>query len=204
MSRVSRLPLAIAAACILVAGARGFAASPANVAPPAPPIPRVDFGLGRTATAADIAAWNIDVEPDGRNLPPGSGTPADGAKLFASTCAVCHGDHGQGGIAPRLVGGIGTLATAHPIKTVGSYWPYATTIFDYVRRAMPFTSPESLTNDQVYALVAYLLDQNGIVPSSAVMNATTLPAVKMPNRSGFLWVDPRPDVHASACMTGCP
>jgi cytochrome c len=199
---MSRLWLA-AAAAILLAGAAGFAASP-SVAPSSLTIPRVDLGLGRTATGADIAAWNIDIEPDGKNLPSGSGTPAEGAKIFAATCAACHGAHGKGGTAPRLVGGIDTLATAHPIKTVGSYWPYATTVFDYIRRAMPFTSPESLTNDQVYALVAYILNQNRIVPDNAVMNATSLPTVQMPNRSGFLWVDPRPDVHAPACMTGCP
>lgn len=203
-SRKPRVLWAAIAVAFAFAADTSFAAPPAAVAPPAPSIPRADLGLGRTATSADIAAWNIDIEPGGRNLPPGSGTPAVGAKIFAATCAVCHGDHGQGGIAPRLVGGEGTLASAHPVKTVGSYWPYATTVFDYIRRAMPFTSPESLTNDQVYALVAYLLNQNGIIPDNAVMNATTLPAVKMPNVNGFVWEDPRPDVHARACMTGCP
>jgi S-disulfanyl-L-cysteine oxidoreductase SoxD len=193
---------ALAAGLILLS-TTAFAASPESVAPPPPPVPRVDFGLGRAATGADIAAWNIDVEPDGRNLPPGSGTPAQGAKIYASTCASCHGDRGQGGPAPRLVGGVGTLGTAHPVKTVGSYWPYTTTVFDYIRRAMPFTSPESLSDDEVYALVAYLLNQNGAITGNAVMDATTLPKVKMPNLNGFVWEDPRPDVHASACMTGC-
>jgi S-disulfanyl-L-cysteine oxidoreductase SoxD len=188
---MSRLWFA-AAAAFLLAGPAGFAASSA------------DLGLGRPATSADVAAWNIDVEPDGKDLPPGSGTPAEGARIFTAACAICHGDPGQGGTAPRLVGGIGTLATTDPIKTVGSYWPYATTVFDYIRRAMPFTAPQSLTNDQVYAVVAYILDRNGIVGDNGVMNATSLPAVQMPNRSGFLWVDPRPDVHASACLTGCP
>jgi cytochrome c len=180
-----------------------FAASLEKVAPSPPAIPPVDFGLGRTATGADIAAWNIDVEPDRRTLPPGSGTAAQGAKIYASTCASCHGDQGQGGVAPALVGGAGTLGTAHPVKTVGSYWPYATTVFDYIRRAMPFTSPESLSNDEVYALVAYLLSQNGTITGNAVMNAATLPKVRMANRNGFVWEDPRPDVHTSACMTGC-
>jgi S-disulfanyl-L-cysteine oxidoreductase SoxD len=191
-------------AAFFLVGATAFAAAPQTAAPPPPAIPHTSFGLGRTATAADIAAWNIDVQPDGKNLPPGSGTVADGAKIFASTCAVCHGAEGQGGLGPRLVGGIGTLATAHPVKTIGSYWPYATTLFDYIRRAMPFTSPESLTNDQVFALVAFLLNRNGILPDNAVMDRTTLPAVKMPNRNGFLWEDPRPDVRATACMTNCP
>jgi S-disulfanyl-L-cysteine oxidoreductase SoxD len=197
---MSRLRFAAAAAAIVLVGA----AAPPGAAPSPPTIPRLDLGLGRTATSADVAAWNIDVGPDGKDLPSGSGTPAEGARIFTAACAVCHGDHGQGGTAPRLVGGIGTLATAHPIMTVGSYWPYATTVFDYIRRAMPFTSPQSLTNDQVYAVVAYILNQSGIVGDNGVMNATTLPAVPMPNRSGFLWVDPRPDVHAAACMTGCP
>jgi S-disulfanyl-L-cysteine oxidoreductase SoxD len=194
---------AVLAAGLMFLGATAVAASPESVASPPPAVPGVDFGLGRAATGADIAAWNIDVEPDGRNLPPGSGTAAQGAKIYASTCASCHGDRGQGGLAPRLVGGAGTLGTAHPVKTVGSYWPYATTVFDYIRRAMPFTSPESLSNDEVYALVAYLLNQNGVITGNAVMNAATLPKVKMPNLNGFVWEDPRPDVHASACMTGC-
>ena len=194
---------AVLAAGLMFLSATAFAASLESVAPPPPSVPRVDFGLGRTATNADIAAWNIDVEPGGKNLPPGNGTPAEGAKIYASTCASCHGDHGQGGVALRLVGGAGTLATAHPVKTVGSYWPYATTVFDYIRRAMPFTSPESLSNDEVYALVAYLLNQNGVISGNAVMNAATLSKVKMPNRNGFIWEDPRPDVHASACMTEC-
>lgn len=204
LSMLPRTRLATAVAMTLVfPGATAFAASPRNIAPPPPTIPRASFGLGRMATSADIAAWNIDVEPDGKKLPPGRGTPSEGAKVFASSCAACHGDHGQGGLSLRLVGGGGTLGTAHPIKTVGSYWPYSTTVFDYIRRAMPFTSPESLTSDQVYALVAYLLNQNGIIPDNAVMNAKTLPGVKMPNRNDFIWKDPRPDVHASACMTAC-
>lgn len=163
-----------------------------------------DYGLGRTATPAEIHGWNIDVEPDGHNLPPGSGTVADGARVYATSCASCHGAQGQGGIGPRLVGGIGSLATAHPVKTVGSYWPFATTVFDYIRRAMPFNQPESLSNDQMYAVVAEVLHLNGIVPRTAVMDRTTLPQVKMPNRDGFIWHDPRPDTHANACMTGCP
>jgi S-disulfanyl-L-cysteine oxidoreductase SoxD len=186
-ARSRRLAMSAAIlATVLSAGATGLAASPATVAPSAPVIPRADFGLGETASSADIAAWNIDVEPAGANLPPGSGTVPEGAKIYASSCATCHGDHGQGSLAPRLVGGIGTLATSHPIKTVGSYWPYATTVFDYIRRAMPFTRPESLSDDEVYALVAFLLNENGIIPMGAVMNRTTLPAVKMPNRHGFI------------------
>ena len=181
-----------------------FAASPTYVSSSQPAIPRVKYGLGKAASGAQIADWNIDVEPNGKNLPPGSGSVSEGKKIFAANCASCHGADGRGGIAPRLVGGIGTLNSAHPIKTVGSYWPYATTLFDYIRRAMPFTHPESLTNDQVYSLVAYILHQNKIIAANAAMDKATLAAVKMPNRNGFIWRDPRPDVHAKACMSGCP
>jgi len=148
------------------------------------------LGLGRPATPADIAGWNIDVRPDGRGLPPGSGSVAQGQTVFAASCAACHGANGTTATpAPALVGGQGTLASAKPVRTVGSYWPYATTVFDYVRRAMPFNAPGSLSDAQVYAVTAFLLNRNGIVPADAVMDAKTLPAVRMPNRHGFrsLW-----------------
>lgn len=163
--------------------------------------PRYD--LGRQATQREIAGWNIDIEPNGAGLPPGSGSVAQGQQVYGETCASCHGDRGQGKPMDQLVGGQGTLANEKPIKTVGSYWPYATTLFDYVRRAMPFNAPESLTNDQVYAVVAYVLQLNGIVDQGAVMNARTLPKVRMPNRDGFISPDPRPDVRNSACMKNC-
>ncbi len=150
-------------------------------------------GLGQPATPAEIDAWHLDVSPSGEGLPAGRGTTKDGAKIFAAKCAGCHGSTGKEGPAPRLVGGIGSLASTNPVKTVGSYWPYATTLFDYVRRAMPFNAPQSLTNDEVYALSAWILAENGIVKKDAVMDATTLPAVVMPNRNGFM-PDPRPDV----------
>lgn len=151
------------------------------------------LGLGRPATDAEIRAWDIDIAPGGAGLPPGKGTAKEGARLFSSKCASCHGVTGQEGPAPQLVGGHGTLATGHPVKTVGSYWPYATTLYDYIRRAMPLTAPQSLTSDEVYALVAWLLAQNGIIAQDAVMDAQTLPTVRMPNRHGFV-PDPRPDV----------
>lgn len=152
------------------------------------------YGLGRTPTSAEIDAWNIDGRADGAGLPQGRGSVDQGASVYSEHCAMCHGDKGQGGQAPALAGGIGTLATAHPVRTVGSYWPYATTLFDYVRRAMPFNAPESLTNDQVYAVSAYVLWLNGIVPRQTVLNAEDLPKVAMPNRHGFTSPDPRPDV----------
>lgn len=151
------------------------------------------YGIGRPATAAEVAAWNIDIDRDGRKLPPGRGSVAQGGTLFAERCAACHGEKAEGGLGDRLVGGQGTLASATPVKTVGSFWPYAPTLFDYVRRAMPMNAPQSLTDDEVYAVVGYLLNLNGLVPDDAVLEARTLAAVRMPNRDGFV-PDPRPDV----------
>lgn len=148
-------------------------------------------GVGTALTEADIAAWNIDVAPNGHGLPPGSGDVATGARLFAAKCAACHGAHGEGGLGDALVGGQGTLSSAKPKRTVGSYWPYATTLFDYIRRAMPYNAPESLSADEVYALSAFLLNQSGIVPADARLDAASLPRVAMPNRDGFV-PDPRP------------
>ena len=143
------------------------------------------YGFGRAPTEAEIAALDIDVRPDGQGLPPGRGSARDGAQIYATTCAACHGAKGEKpGIGP-LVGGFGTLKSAKPVKTIGSYWPYATTLFDYIRRAMPFNAPESLTSDQVYAVTAYLLSLNKIVPDDAVLDAKSLPQVKLPNRDGF-------------------
>jgi S-disulfanyl-L-cysteine oxidoreductase SoxD len=145
------------------------------------------LGIGTPASADAIAGWNIDVRPDGAGLPPGQGSVAQGADLYARACAACHGAHGEGSKAyPRLVGGIGTLATPTPVQTVGSYWPYATTLFDYIRRAMPFNAPQSLTPDEVYAVSAYVLHMNGLVGAEAVLDATSLPQVAMPNRDGFV------------------
>lgn len=151
------------------------------------------YGLGRSATEKEIRHWNIDVAPSGEGLPPGRGTVKQGAQIYARSCAHCHGASGVEGPSPPLVGGHNTLRTANPMKTIGSYWPYATTLYDYVYRAMPFSAPQSLTPDEVYSLVAWLLYRNGIVDESTVMDAHSLPAVRMPNRAGFI-SDPRPDV----------
>jgi cytochrome c len=148
-------------------------------------------GIGTPLTEQELAAWNIDIAPDGRGLPAGSGDVATGAHLFAAKCAACHGAQGQGGLGDPLVGGQGTLTSAKPKRTVGSYWPYATTLFDYIRRAMPYNAPESLSADEVYALSAFLLNQNGIVAADARLDAASLPRVVMPNRQGFV-ADPRP------------
>jgi mono/diheme cytochrome c family protein len=160
--------------------------------------PDARFGFGEPATAEQIAGWDIDVAADGTGLPPGSGSVQQGEELFARLGAKCHGAQGEGGAAPPLVGGIGTLGTDAPLKTVGSFWPYAPVLFDYIHRAMPADAPQSLTPDEVYALCAYLLYLNGIVPEDAVMDAQTLPLVVMPNHAGFTSPDPRPDVFTSA------
>lgn len=144
-------------------------------------------GLGIPASPEEVAGWDISIAPDGENLPAGSGTVAQGMALYAAQCAACHGPNAEGGIEPRLVGGHGTINTPNAVKTVGSYWPYATTVFDYIRRSMPFQLPGSLSDDEVYALTAYLLEMNGIIDEDTVLNATTLPAIEMPNRDGFEW-----------------
>jgi len=149
--------------------------------------------VGRPPTPEEIRELGAAIAPDGTGLPPGSGTVAAGRELFAAKCAVCHGPGGEGGVGARLVGGQGTLATPRPLKTVGSFWPYSTTLWDYINRAMPFDRPGALTAPEVYAAVAYVLNLNGIVADGAVMDATSLPKVKMPNRDGFV-ADPRPDV----------
>src|ERR1700722_16013851 len=141
--------------------------------------------FGKPISPADAAAWDISIGPDGVGLPPGSGTPAQGAEVFAQKCAACHGDKGQGGPNARLVGGQ-IHGDGPVVKTVGSYWPYATTLFDFIRRAMPWNATKSLTDDEVYAVSAYVLRMNNIIGDSDVMDAKTLPQVKMPNRDGFI------------------
>jgi mono/diheme cytochrome c family protein len=141
--------------------------------------------LGKPITQADLAEWDINILPDGSNLPPGSGKAADGAKIFAQKCVACHGEGGKGGIAAQVIGGP-PKATLDGGKTIANYWPYATTVFDYIRRAMPFTQPRSLTDQEVYALTAYLLAANKLIGEGDEMNATTLPKVAMPNRGNFV------------------
>lgn len=144
--------------------------------------------LGRPATAAEVAGWDISIPPDGKGLPAGSGTAKTGAPVFAAKCAACHGEKGEGLSAEELAGGIGSLKSDNPVLTVGSYWPYATTLFDYVRRAMPPQAPLSLTADEIYGLCAYILYLNGIVKADDVIDSKTLPAIQMPNRHGFIQV----------------
>ena len=143
--------------------------------------------LGRAATPEEIAAWDISIDPSGAGLPAGGGTPRQGEAVFAAKCAACHGEKGAGKPNDQLVGGGGTLTgDKPPVKTVGSYWPYATTLFDYIRRAMPLNESKTLANDEGYALVAYLLQLNGIIGESDTMDAQSVPKVRMPNRDGFV------------------
>jgi cytochrome c len=146
------------------------------------PAPR----LGEPVSAAELARWDISIPPSGEGLPPGSGNVRQGLKVYEQHCLACHGAKGAGKPADALAGGAGSLATKTPLRTVGSYWPYSTTLFDYVRRAMPLNNPLSLSDDEVYAVSAYVLFLNGIIAEDAVMNARSLPQVKMPNRDGFI------------------
>jgi mono/diheme cytochrome c family protein len=149
--------------------------------------------LGRPLTPEEIGKLDLTVAPDGSGLPAGSGSVSAGAKVYGEKCQSCHGPKGQGGPQDQLTGGVGTIASAKPVKTPVSYWPSATTIFDYVRRAMPLQSPQSLTDDEAYAVTAYILSIDGIVPQDAVLDAKSLPQVKMPNRDGFVrwWPVPK-------------
>lgn len=141
--------------------------------------------LGKPITEADISGWDLNVMPDGTGLPPGSGTPADGARIYAAKCVGCHGPEGKGGSNAKLVGGE-PIRTIDAEKTIANFWPYATTFFDFVRRTMPFRQPRSLTNDEVYALTAYIFSLNKVIGANDTMNAQTLPKVRMPNRDGFI------------------
>ena len=162
---------------LLAAAAAVFAQSP-------------KYGIGRPPTPEELKAWSISVSPDGKGLPEGRGTAAEGAEMFANRCARCHGPKGEGKESVALVGGMGTLKNPKPLRTVGSFWPYATTVFDYINRAMPLTAPRSLTDSQYYAVTAYLLQREGIIAAGTVIDAKSLPKVQMPARSHFV-VDDR-------------
>ena len=164
------------------------------------------FNLGTLATAEQIAGWDIDVRPDGKGAPIGSGTAADGEEVYAERCGSCHGDFGEG--IDRwliLAGGLGSLVTDDPVKTVGSYWPYASTVYDYVYRAMPFGEAQSLTHDETYQVVAYILYMSDVIDDEFVLSNETIGSVKMPNQNGFMLPDPRPDgqLVSAPCMQNC-
>ena len=166
------------------------------------------YNIGKIATKIEIAGWDIDVRPDGVGAPKGSGNAIDGEEIYVNRCASCHGDFGEGVDRwPALVGGDGTLASHDPEKTTGSYWPYASTIFDYVYRSMPFGEAQTLTHDETYKLVAYLLNMNEIIDEDFVLSEKNIGKIKMPNASGFSLPDPRPDVtkykDGQPCMKNC-
>ena len=161
------------------------------------------FNIGREATVDEIAGWNIDVRPDGLGLPPGEGSVEDGEMLYEDKCASCHGVFGEGeGRWPKLSGGMGTLTHERPDKTVGSYWPYASTLWDYIHRAMPFTAPQSLSPDETYAITAYVLYLNEVIDEDFVLSRDNFSSIQLPNWDGF-FVDDRPDVSNSRCMNNC-
>lgn len=186
------------------ASLRTFALAGAMVAVAVPASAEMPFG--RPALPEEIAAWDIDVRPDGVGLPAGTGTASAGEELFLERCASCHGEFGEGtGRWPVLVGGQGTLTADRPEKTVGSFWPYASTVYDYVRRAMPFGDAQSLTPDELYAVSLYLLYANDVIDDpDKVYDQTSFTSIEMPNRDGFLLPDPRPDTPAGEpCMHDC-
>ena len=166
------------------------------------------YNIGKLATKTEVAGWDIDVRPDGVGAPKGSGNAIDGEEIYVNRCAACHGDFGEGVDRwPVLVGGDGTLASHDPEKTTGSYWPYASTIFDYVYRSMPFGEAQTLTHDETYKIVAYLLNMNEIIDENFVLSEKNIGKIKMPNASGFSLPDPRPDVtkykDGQPCMKNC-
>jgi S-disulfanyl-L-cysteine oxidoreductase SoxD len=168
--------------------------------------PAKRFGFGTAATAEQIAGWDIDIRgPDGAGLPAGKGNVAAGEELYMTQCAACHGEFGEGaGRYPELIGGRGTLKSDDPRKTIDSYWPHGPGLFDYIRRAMPFGAPQSLSAEETYSIVAWLLNQADLWPADKELDAAALRAVKLPNRDGFiLGGDPRPDVKPDTCMTNC-
>jgi S-disulfanyl-L-cysteine oxidoreductase SoxD len=173
MSMRDLLPAVVAAG--LLAG--GLLAGPAVAESP---------GLGQPLPEADVKPWDITILPDGTNLPPGSGTAAQGAALFAERCAACHGEGGKGGTNNQLVGGVPLTTGIDANKTIVNFWEYSTTLFDFIRRAMPWPTPRTLTDNETYALVAFILAQNKLIPEAEAMNAQTLPKVRMPNRDGFI------------------
>ncbi len=186
----------IALSALALAAAFVAAASAGETRPPG------HYGIGMTPTRAEIDGWAIAARPDGEGLPPGKGSVQEGAEIYVEQCAACHGTFGEGeGRYPKLVGG--ELTGERPEPTVGSYWPYAVTLFDYINRAMPFPSPHALNADQVYAMTAYILNLNNIVDNNFVADRVSLPKVKMPRQDFFIWQDPRPDTSSKECMKNC-
>jgi len=198
-SRPSRVRVRIVCAAFALAASACAAQSPAAG----------KFGLGKPPTAAEIVGWDIDVKPDGTGLPAGRGSVVDGQAIYDAKCASCHGTFGESNSYMQIAGGVGSLASDAPIRTTGSKLNYATTLFDYIRRAMPFNAPQSLTTDEVYALTAYVLNLNDIVGADAILDADSLPKLRMPNRDGFTTAhgfmrrDGKADTANITCMRNC-
>ena len=197
MRSPAKFALLAASAALATAGC---VTQPGSISAPARP----SVGFGKSISEADLAAWNIDIRtPDGRGLPPGRGSVAEGKLVYEAKCVACHGADAKGGaVYGTMVGGVGSFITNARVLTPGSMYPYAPILFDYIRRSMPMDRPQSLTANEVYATSAYLLNLNGLVPADAVMDANSLPRVAMPNRNGFI-VDDRPDTKAVRCMSNC-
>ena len=195
--RAARRPAAMLAATFAIAGALSAVAAP------------LQYGFGKPATEREIAGWNIDVRPDGTGLPPGRGSVMQGQVIYDEKCASCHGTFGESNSYLQIAGGVGSLGTDQPVRTTGSKLNYATTLWDYINRAMPFNAPQTLKPDEVYALTAYVLNLSDILPADATLDQSTLPAVKMPNRNGFTTAhgfmtrDGKPDKRNTACMSNC-
>lgn len=213
MSKSSNILLAVA---LIVAVSVMLEIAPATAAEGSPPpeaqvarhAPAKRLGIGREATPEEIAGWDIDIRPDGAGLPAGKGSVKDGEVLYVRRCAGCHGDFGEGvGRWPALAGRSGALAGERPVKTIGSFWPYLSTLLDYVRRAQPFGDAQSLTDDEIHAVVAYLLFLNDIVDEGFVLTKETFPKIRMPNKNGFFDDDretaERGFWNPSPCMTDC-
>jgi cytochrome c len=197
-------PVALATAMHVAAAPRQSGTRTEVAAPAAKRL----YGIGRAATPQEIAGWDIDVRPDGQGLPPGQGSVKDGEEIYLTRCAACHGEFGEGaGRFPHIAGGHGSLASHDPNKTVGSYFPYLSTLFDYTRHAMPFGDAQSLTNDELYAVVAYVLNLNDVVDDKFVLSRETWSKVKMPNEGGFYDDDRERTEKAfwnpSPCMQNC-
>ncbi len=196
------------AGLMLLAGGQLFAESsaPANIShsvESAAAAVRPTYGYGRPISEQELRSWDIDIGPDGAGLPPGRGTADEGEPIFQAQCAACHGEFGEGmGRYPALIGTRDSLVEDRPSKSVGGYWPYSTTLWDYINRAMPFGNAQSLSADQVYAVTAYILAMNDIIDSDVEINAENLARIRMPNRDGFIPASGR-DLFARACMKGC-
>jgi cytochrome c len=200
---------AIACGGIANAATAGSASGAASTASAPVAAATATYGFGKAATPAEIAGWDIDVRPDGRGLPAGHGSVAQGQAIYDAKCSSCHGTFGESNAYLQIAGGVGSLRGAEPVRTTGSKLEYATTLFDYIRRAMPLTAPQSLANDEVYALTAYVLNLNDIVGPDATLDARSLAALRMPNRDGFTTAhgmmrrDGTPDTHNAECMRDC-